>query len=400
LVLAYYPQRSRQSLSTNSNSPPQGLAQIGQLNDPIKAIFPPIADATFQFYKFYQIKPNQAIGTQINMPVAIIDTLGAGILQEASGFDIRVFDSNGVPLEYDVEAVNTGTGEIIVWPNMTTVQDSEFIQLTFGKPSATDGSNPNAVYDINYKGVYHLNQTTFVSGSTIDSTVNANDGSPSGISVTSVTGKIGNAVRYDAESNIEFGSSLMSSMGLTGMVSVWGNVDDLAVGPAPAVPTFYSMRDGSNFWEAFFNTTISPKTMRIRYGDGNNLFEFEVPDSVVDSGETHSYTFTWDQPNSTVRVYIDGDLFAEQVSSWTAPASPLTSTAIGNRLAEAFITSLIGFEDEARFSNIIRTSDWIKTEFNNQNDNDAFWFKTPILENGLDNFLVDDIDRNIVAVQS
>ena len=165
---------------------PQGIGEAIEPVDPIITPFPPLADATFQFYKFYQIKKNQVPTTQTNMPVVIIDTLGADILQQASGFDIRVFSAAGTPLPYEVQSVNITTGDIIVWVNMTTVQDSEFVQLTFGKESATDGSTPNTVYDSNYKMVLH-----FDTASLIDSTSNNNSGFNAGS--IDIAGKIGRA---------------------------------------------------------------------------------------------------------------------------------------------------------------------------------------------------------------
>jgi len=82
------------SLSTNSNHTPQGLGAVVIEGDPLLALFPPIGDVTFQFYKFYQINKNQVPSAQTNKPLVIIDTLGSGIIQNLSGFDIRVFDSS------------------------------------------------------------------------------------------------------------------------------------------------------------------------------------------------------------------------------------------------------------------------------------------------------------------
>lgn len=377
---------------------PQGVGEPIDLKDPLLALFPPIGDVTYQFYKFYQINKNQVPTIQTNMPVAIIDTLGAGILQEVSGFDIRVFDSAGVPIPYEVELVNIITGEIIVWVNVTTVNDLEFIQLTFGKPSATDGSNSGAVYDANYKGVYHLNQTTFGVGDIIDSTSNGNDGD--GVETTgslaSVVGQIGQAIRFGTSvgdrTAIDLGGNVMPTMATVGTVSMWASINNLAAGTD--FQMYFSMR-GTNTWEVFYQK--SDDTIQFRYGDSGEELILSNASTIISDGVKHYYSFCWNQPDGTVRMYIDAVLVASKtVTPWTLPIAD-NGVNLGNIETVISVTNLIGFEDESRFSNIERSIDWINTEFNNQNDNNTFWFKTPLLENGVDNFLVDDMGRNIVA---
>ena len=56
-----------------------------------------------------------------------------------------------------------------------------------------------------------------------------------------------------------------------------------------------------------------------------------------------------------------------------------------------------GSLDELRVFQGVYDEDRATAESNNQLNNDVFWFKTPLLENGVDNFLVDDMGRNIVA---
>ena len=196
MVLAYYPQQMQRSLSTNSNYPPQGVGGVAPpvQENPLLAIYPPIADNTFQFYKFYQIKKNQVPTTQTNMPLVIIDTVGSGIFQQASGFDIRAFDSTGSPLNYEVQSITTGPGDFIIWIDVTTVKDSEFVQLTFGKASATDGSNRFAVWS-EYESVYHLNNVPGGVGSILDSTVQQNNGTPTG--TATIAAKIGQGLELN-----------------------------------------------------------------------------------------------------------------------------------------------------------------------------------------------------------
>ena len=377
------------SIHLNEFVPPQGRrGPPAAVGDSILTLFPPIGDATFQFYKFYQIKPGQVPTTQTNMPVVIIDTLGAGILQQASGFDIRVFDSAGGILEYEVQSVNTVTGEIIVWVNMPTVQDSEFIQLVFGKPTATDGSNSALVYDSNYSSVYHLN------GVGTDSTSNAENFTLNG--VTTVAAKIGDGLDF------------------TGVVA------DFTI--ANPYNSFPSVELTSEIW--LKTATVEDTDGIISYAIGNtgplsNHFLIFNQDSLqlfvnalqaatgipINDNFFHHMVVTWRSSNGEILLYVDGALV---FSSTLATGISLTNGGglvlgqdqdiVGGGFDPA--QAYEGILDEFSLSDIVRSADYIKTRFNNQNDNDAFWFETPLLEDGVDNFLVDHLNNNIVAVQS
>lgn len=361
----------------------------------VLATFPPAATGAFDFFRFYQIKKNQVPTTQTNMPLVIIDTLGAGSILEPSGFDIRVFDSNGMALPYEVSSVNTVTGDIIVWVNVSTVADGEFVQLAFGNATATDGSNPNAVYDANYQGVYHLNETSFGVGTIIDSTSNGNDADTI-LPLSSITGKVGKALSFGSLGHLDEGTALMADMNDVGTVSMWVNIDDLD-DTGSFFRVFYNLVMAGNSWSALIETIPNPNVLTFRYGSSPGVIEVDLPLSVFDSGEDHLFTFTWDQPNSIARIYIDGVVFATNTTPWALGITSADITTIANlETGQAFL-SLLGSIDEPRFSDTIRDSDWILTEFNNQNDNDAFWFKSPILTVSQNNFLVDDLGNNIVT---
>lgn len=83
-----------QSLLVNSNNPPQGF--FGEsisppppvVGDPLLAIFPRLADDTYSNYKFYQTEEPEG---ELGYEWEILDGVGAGIFLESSGFDIRAY---------------------------------------------------------------------------------------------------------------------------------------------------------------------------------------------------------------------------------------------------------------------------------------------------------------------
>lgn len=369
--------------------PSQGVGGIAIpiiSGDPILAIYPPIADATFQFYKFYQIKKNQIPSVQANKPLVIIDTLGAGIIQETSGFDIRVFDSSGTPIPYEVIEVTPGTGDFIVWINMAVVQDSEFVQLTFGKPSATDGSTPNTVYDVDYTSVYHLN------GVGTDSTSNAENMTLNG--VTTVPAKIGNGLNFT------------------------GTVNDFAIrNPYNSFPTteitceywVQTSTTGDGMVSYAIDNTIPGSNHFLLFGqDALQVILQGIPAFTGQSfndGTFHRITITWQSSDGQLLVYDGKTVIFSSIIQQGASFINGGAFVLGQEqdsLGGGFDPSqaLDGIMEELKLSNTVRSADNIATSFNNEDDNDAFWFKTPVLENGEDNFLVDDMNRNIVAVQT
>lgn len=384
MVLTFFPQKSKLSLSTNTNNPPQGLLLVGggALGDrPIESLFPPIADATFQFYKFYQINNNQVPSVQTNKPLVIIDTLGAGIIQEASGFDIRVFDNTGTSIPYEVIEVTPGSGDFIVWINMAVVQDSEFVQLTFGKPSATDGSTPNTVYDANFSSVYHLN------GVGTDSTSNAENTTIFG--TTTVPAKIGNGLDFPGTVNDYLIRNPYNSFPSTAItVEFWAQ----STGTNDGMVT-YAIASNTNH---FFTFNQSAFSVRIRTTSSNTGLSFN-------DGLFHHVVSTWRSSDGLLIVYIDGvNEFSSnvQVGQTLENGGALVIGQEQDAVGGGFQPSQAydGIMEEVRISDIDRSADYVTTSFNNENDNDAFWFKTPLLENSVDNFLVDDMGDVIVAV--
>src|SRR5579885_1498466 len=105
---------------------------------------------------------------------------GGGVTN-ANGYDI-IFtnDAAGTQiLPFEQQSYNGATGAVNYWvqiPLVSHTLDTVFY-LFYGNSAVTsDQSNKTAVWDGNYKGVWHFNQTPNGSGSEKDSTANANHG--------------------------------------------------------------------------------------------------------------------------------------------------------------------------------------------------------------------------------
>jgi len=402
MVLAYFPQGRGLSIITDTNNPPQGIQAKPSIlieENPLLALFPPIGDASFQFYKFYQVNKNQVQTAQTNATVLITDTLGPGIIQQASGFDIRAFDSAGIPINYETESVDTSISKFAVWADMAILNDLEFVQLAFGNPSATNGSSSSGLWN-GYSAVYHLNQTTFGIQTTRDSSVNLEDGTPQSMDNTNqVAGQIDGSLEFDGTNEfiVMNNSPELEPGNGTWTVSAWIRPDSDArmyiVGKQDPVNPFPG-------WAFLFSNTGNDRKLFVAMrGTGRITVRGTMQISL---GVFHHVVCTYDgsMNASGIRLFIDGveDTVNIELNNLTSGVTNELEFNIGN------VGGIIGGSatwggiiDEVNIFDNVQTPDFIKIAFNSQNDNNAFWHKTPLLENGVDNFLVDPGGRVIVA---
>lgn len=355
----------------------------------VLATYPPAATAAFEFFRFYQIKKGQVPITQTITPLVIIDTLGAGILQEASGLDIRAFDSAGSPLDYFIQEANVVTGKIVVWVNVPTVTDDEFIQLAFGNATATDGQNIPATWP-GMDFVYPLdtgNVVTNVIG--VDSV---------GTNVIQVAGKINQAANFVTNADfIAFTSTDWNSQANNSTFSLayWYKTTDANRGEMFANFTSTPPPD--------FNLELFNGAIRIFINDsvGFNTDVVTAVEARFNDGQFHLLVFTYGADRKP-RLYFDAELILE------APVRPDNSNIFFDPTASTFFaardsrgTAALNYVGDLelwrKFDGIALDVDEISAMFNNENDNDAFWFKTPILTVSQNNFLVDDLGNNIVT---
>lgn len=405
MVRAYFPQKSNLSLVTNSNTPPQGLLlAAGAPVGPQKLLmsFPAIADNTFQFYKFYQINPNMIPTTETDLQLPIVDNIpavnGTPVIQEASGFDIRVFDSSGAAIVYDrvlIEVLGDMSTDIMIWFKAPIVKDLEFFQLTFGKPTATDDANPNSVWS-DYTYVAHLNNDpTGGAGAMLDSTASPLNGTAVN-SPIQVDGLLHKAIEFDGtEQYIDLGSiALGNKLQMDG--------DDLsfsfimkATFAGDNFARIFSKSNqiqGANGYEVLFTTT---EEFRITV-DGDFTTR-SVAGAIPNTTDFFYVVMTKTDGVATGSVFVNGVDKLSGVDNDTAIPSAVTDARLGkwihttNRAYE-------GILEEMTVSAIIPSPDRVLASSNSIIDNDAFWFSTPTLTNGESNFWVDHLGNNITAV--
>ena len=253
-------------------------------------------------------------------------------------------------------------------PFLSSTTDTE-IYMYYGNATSSDQSNPTGVWDSNFKMVQHLNDgaTNYY---TDDSTTNNNNGvKKASNEPNEVSEKINKAQDFDGVKdyiNCKDGINMASWNALTAeawvkyekgtktdkytIISNWKNdVASILLRIDPA----------GDFIEAYVVTQT------------NTTIGGEFTDLVLDSN-WHHVLITYNTTDG-LKAYLDGTVSTTSYSS-SANLDAGTSTAlyIGYTPHEA-ADRFKGRIDEVRISNIARSTDWISTEYNNQNSPSTFY---------------------------
>ena len=117
---------------------------------------------------------------------------------KTNGEDIRFinYEDNITQFYYEIEYWNSSSSNAYIWVNITNISNTSDTKLWmyYGNPAASDGQNPNNVWDVNYHMIQHLSEAT---GTHQDSTIYNNDGSVYNGVMQNINGIIGSADSFD-----------------------------------------------------------------------------------------------------------------------------------------------------------------------------------------------------------
>jgi len=265
-------------------------------------------------------------------------------------------------------------------PSVASATDTDFY-VWYNKAgdtlaAETDTYGKHNVWDSNYKLVQHMDQDP--SGSSpqmVDSTSNSNDGTSRGTMLSGdlVTGKIGDGLDFDGiDDDIDLGDTASLSFGdgtddtpftmsafvKPASIPEWGNV--LCKG------------DGTwNTGEYQFVLHDDPSgSIGIRTVDESAAAHFtKITDAgYVTAGNWLHMVAAYDGVDTNgFLIYANGSSVAFTDGSdgtYVAMENTTKKTFIGSRNINRFFPGII---DEVRQSNIVRSPNWIETEYNNQN---------------------------------
>jgi hypothetical protein len=339
--------------------------------NPIAWYFNPIAGScNWEYRKQITINHTQVVPPgQTSFPVLISLSLDPDLSGHArpDGFDILFTSSDGmIRIPHEVESYSSGT--LVAWvkvPSLSSSTDTVLYMYYGNLSSITPQQNPTAVWDTDYKGIWHMKETTGGSGAIKDSTSYGNNGTDLGGPTLGAAGKIGNAIDFDGLNDIIYveNSGSTSSLDYTSgpfTISAWiyprntnvhiagkrdGNSDQyqFGLGSATSPQQLMTASDTAQQGKGSEGLTLGNWYYSVVVVDASNYPEFYLNgthEGWVDLSGTRPYTF----PHRAVNFSIG--------ARWA------TFPTTGARYS--------GLIDEVRVSSVARPVQWIQTEYNNQ----------------------------------
>jgi PKD repeat protein len=276
------------------------------------------------------------------------------------GDDIVFIDDSNNQLYHEIEYYDNSTGNLVCWININSIFSTEdtALYIYYGNPTSVNQQNVNEVWDSHYVMVQHLNE---VNDTHYDSTSYGNDGLPQGGLNQNIDGKIDGADLFDGTDDfINCGND--SSLNISEMLTVeaWVNYTDGSNCLWRGIVTKNDYMD----WAFAVGGDEAPgkAVIYITGADGNESGDV-ISTSIINDGIWHHIVATYN--GSVTRIYVDG--FDEANSTTLAGEIHTSDSDLFIGTYEAIPQLFEGGIDEIRVSNIARSDDWIKTQYNNQN---------------------------------
>ncbi|NND10508.1 MAG: DUF2341 domain-containing protein, partial [Flavobacteriaceae bacterium] len=300
-----------------------------------------------------------------------------GSMDNINGYDFRFTMNCFSVLDHELESYDESSGRLIAWVRIPALSatSATVIEMEFGNSAITTDQSSTAVWSSDYEAVWHLNNDfSDASGNIVDGT---NDGS------TGANAKIANGRQFNGPTDrILYGATplLKNTTGAT--LSAWVNADIInsdahliAIGTGQPAPT-----PDSRAQLALVNNQpeIGGRA------DDFDWFYTARSDNAIGTGDWYYVTGTINYTNSDLKVYING--VEQRVTNYAngVMGGPPTFSQPNTDNSDSSNSGLgadddgvwyftNGILDEPRAINTIRSSDWILTEFNNQNSPSTFY---------------------------
>lgn len=323
-----------------------------------------------------------ALLTKDNIPTEACDADGSSPAQNGGG-DIRFTSDENGNNQLALEVIDFTTANdpanctvemYVKIPSLSSTANTSIwmwynTPTTDSQPIASSAYGSENVWDSNYKGVWHLDETSSTRG---DSTTNDNHLADNN-TVGSGSGQWGTAADFERDNGEYFSIADASHTGLdvTGAMtlSFWAKRE--STGAAHILMQKY-VETGS---QRSYSTNFRPDNDQLNFTVNNN----GVNDTAVNSTTTFS-TGTWYHiaavynPSSSLKIYVNGTQDAENTSS--IPASLHNGSApfhIGAASeSPSSSNSMDGLIKDGRVSSTARSASWISTEYNNQSNPGTF----------------------------
>lgn len=308
-------------------------------------------------------------------------TANSGNVTSSSGYDI-IFTSDPqglTKLDFEIESYSATTGKYIAWiriPTMSFTADTA-IYIWYGNAAVTTSQeNKTGVWDSNYKAVYHLPDGTTLSAN--DSTSNANTGSIT--AATATAGQIDGAGSFNGSTaliNCGTGASIANVWANGGTISVWTqNTNFGGSNNGRIVNKTGSTDTGSTTGWCFQVAFGATGSMKLTVAFGTTPMSYTSAAGSIAVGTKYHMVATYDGSSlANIPIFYINGATSTAVNQ-TTPVGTIVNDTTQSMLIGNIGNASRGFNgwiDEVRISNVVRSSSWVTSSYNNQNSPSTFY---------------------------
>ncbi len=251
------------------------------------------------------------------------------------------------------------SGDSFIWVKVTQVDNSATDYIwTYYNCSDTNSDDATNVWDNNYVGVWHLNET---SGLTYDSTSYNNDGSPIGSPNQDFTaGKIDGADDFSGVSQYTtISDTSVLDMSSSFAIEVWVYSD----GTQNAYAGVVAKDQAGNFGNYGFFFDAAGTTLRFGFYDtGSAQKEVDTQGAIPTTQWVH-FAGVFNDSGDFLEIYQDGVSKEKDATISTTPAANANNLTFASRIAGLTTYEFDGKIDEVRISNTTRSVSWINASY-------------------------------------
>lgn len=313
------------------------------------------------YYSPVSVNSGQVPSTQTDYPFRIYqtdarlkDVAHGGHVARSDGFDIRPYSDSGLTtaLTYELAFYDPINGTLEMYVKESSFSDSTVVYLKYGDTSITTDGSSTATWSNNFVRVYH-----FGDGTTLglkDST--GTEADLVNHSATAAAGIIGGGV----------GLVSASSQYLSGVGSISAGDHTLSIWvKANSFPNAYNDPWGfaSNYKDLFVKST-GKLAFYATYGSGVDVSFDGTGSSTLSSGTWYYLTMTLNHTTGDLKGYLNSTL--EKTVNDGNPGVNFDTSSSGMIGQDPGNSGRFwdGIIDEARASSVVRSPDWITTEYN------------------------------------
>lgn len=290
-----------------------------------------------------------------------------GAACRSDGHDIRFTAHDGQTLlkhERESFSIVNGAAWGSFWvrvPEIVAARGAD-IFVYYGNVGAADGTSASAVWDSNFKAVFHMKDAT--TSTILDSTANNNDGSKTANNPLDVLGKIGRGQQFDGTNHpIDCGANINpGTQSISTSAWAYFNTQGNCLFDSRSNP-------GGTIWDGFLVGWAASTFYLILNSNQSAQGVFSYAYTPPISAWFHC-ALSWSQPGLSAALYINGQKIADIATAGIAASldgdAPMK---LGYDLGGSYYLS--GKMDEARISiGIVRSAAWIKFDYRNMSESD------------------------------